>query len=153
VSVEAVGAFVAALALVVSVWSVLHAARQSKAAAEQTRTSNAVAAVAANDMVLRSLREVHLLILERPGSRAYFYGGRPLPAGPEEREAILTIAELLADVLSSGVHVHRQLPGSTSAGSWDDYCRLTLATSPVMRDLVREHPAWWPNLVGLLPAG
>ncbi|MET7294303.1 hypothetical protein ABZS79_19605 [Streptomyces griseoloalbus] len=141
----------AVLALVVSVCSVLYSARQTKAAAEQARIGNAMAAVSANDMALRSLREVHLLMLERPGSRAYFYADEPLPERPEERDEIVTIAELLADVMCSGVHVHQQVPGSTSAEAWDDYCRATLATSPVLRERVRAHPEWWPQLVALLP--
>ncbi len=151
-SVEAVSTFVAALALGVSAWSVLYLARQTKAAAEQTRTSNAVAAVSANDMVLRALREVHVLMLERPGSRAYFYGGKPLPEQPGQQDEIITIAEMLADVMSSGVHVHETVPDSTSAEPWADYCRHVLENSHVMSDLVRARPAWWPNLVALLPA-
>ncbi|MFG2512907.1 hypothetical protein [Streptomyces sp. NPDC048584] len=153
---DAIGVFVAAIALAVSVWSVFHLARQTRAAAEQAKISNAVAAVSANDMALRALREVHLLLLERPGSRAYFYAGKPLPEQPghqDERDAITTIAELLADVMSSGLVVHDKVPDSTSAQPWTDYCRHTLDSSPVMRDLVRAHPAWWPPLARLLPPG
>ncbi|MBR8641884.1 hypothetical protein KEF29_27545 [Streptomyces tuirus] len=166
ISAEAAGAFVATLALGVSAWSVFYLARQTKAAAEQTRAaaeqtraaaeqtmiSNAVAAVSANDMVLRSLREVHVLMLERPGSRAYFYGDRPLPEESSRRDEILTIAELLADVLSSGIHVHSCVPGSASAEPWADYCRHVLGSSRVLRDLVRAHPGWWSNLTALLPS-
>ncbi|WP_143652274.1 MULTISPECIES: hypothetical protein [unclassified Streptomyces] len=150
---DVVSAFVAAIALVVSVWSVLYAARQTKAAAEQAGISNTVASISANDMALRALREVHLLMLERPGSRAYFYGGKPLPEHQDERDAITTIAELLADVMSSGLLIHAEVPDSKSAHPWSDYCRHTLANSPVMRDLVRAHPAWWPPLPALLPPG
>ncbi|MDN0200079.1 hypothetical protein [Streptomyces sp. S.PNR 29] len=120
--------------------------------ARQTRISNAVAAVSANDMVLRSLREVHALMLQYPGSRGCFYDGKPLPEEADQREAIVTIAELLADVLSSGIHVHRKVPDSTSAAPWEAYCRYTLANSPVLEALVRTHPEWWFYLPPLLPA-
>lgn len=151
-SAEAIGTFVAALALGVSAWSIFYLAKQTKAGTEQTKINNAVAAVSANDMVLRSLRDVHLLMLERPGSRAYFYADKPLPEQPENRDEIITIAELLADVMTSGIHVHESVPDSTSAGPWTDYCCQTLENSPVLRDLVRTHPTWWPLLVPLLPA-
>lgn len=166
ISADGVSASAAALALLVSATSMFYLAKQTKAAAEQTRAaaeqtraatdqvriSNAVAAVSANDIVLRSLREVHVLMLERPGTREYFYAGRPLPTTSGDREPVITIAELLADVMTSGLHVHEQVPGSLSAGAWTAYCRHTLRTSPVLRELVREHPTWWPHLPGLLPS-
>ncbi|MFI9586963.1 hypothetical protein ACIHCQ_35250 [Streptomyces sp. NPDC052236] len=128
------------------------AADQTHAATEQTKISNAVAAVSANDMVLRSLREVHILMLERPGIRGYFYADKPLPEQADERDEIITIAELLADVMSSGVHVHEKVPDSASAAPWADYCRHTVENSPVLRDLLQAHPTWWPHLTAVLPA-
>ncbi|MFF6998613.1 hypothetical protein ACFY93_27120 [Streptomyces sp. NPDC008313] len=144
-------AIAAVVALGVSALSMLYLARQTKAAAEQAKISNAVAAVSANDMVLRSLREVHTLMLQHPGSRRCFYDSMPLPTETGRRDAIVTIAELLADVLTSGIHVHRNIPGSASAEAWEDYCRSVLVSSPVLRDLVRTHSAWWPYLSALLP--
>lgn len=165
-SAEAVGASAAALAFGVSAWSMFYLAKQTKAAVEQTRAateqtraateqtriSNAVAAVSANDMVLRSLREVHVLMLQHPGSRGCFYDGKPLPEEADERDAIVTIAELLADVLSSGMHVHSEIPDSTSAEPWEAYCRHMLESGPVLQDLVRTHLEWWTYLPDLLPA-
>ncbi|MDR6980797.1 hypothetical protein J2X68_007539 [Streptomyces sp. 3330] len=157
-SADGVGALVAALALCVSAWSMLYLANQTKAAAQQTsvaieqgRMSNSMAAVSANDSVLRSLREVHILLLERPGTREYFYGGKPLPDAGTERETVLTLAELLADVMTSGIHVHQRVPDSESAGPWADYCRHTVENSPVLRHLLRTHPTWWPPLLLLIP--
>ncbi|WP_433527282.1 hypothetical protein ACQPZ2_22025 [Nocardia pseudovaccinii] len=158
ISAEAVAAFVAALALVATTVSVIYLAKQTSAVAEQTRVgaeqtkiSNAMAAVSANNTVLSAVREVHLLMLERPGSRRYFYGDEPLPEQQDERDEILTIAELLADVMSSGIHTHKQIPDSNSAEPWDHYCCSTLRSSPALRDLVRDHPTWWPYLPPLLP--
>ncbi|WP_431969042.1 hypothetical protein [Nocardia sp. bgisy134] len=162
ISAEAVAAFAAAfvatLALIVSTVSAVYLAKQTRTVAEQTRAvagqteiSNATAAVAANNAVLSALREVHLLMLERPGSRRYFYGNKPLPEQREQRDEILTIAELLADVMTSGIHTHNQIPNSNSAEPWDHYCRATLRSSPALRDLVGDHPTWWPHLSPLLP--
>ena len=143
-SAEALGSFVAALALGASAWSVFYLAKQTKA-------GNAMAAVSANDSVLGALREVHLLMLERPGSRGYFYEGKPLPEQADERDVIVTIAELLADVMTNGLILHAKIPDSESAEPWDVYCRHTLESSPVLRELLRAHPGWWPRLAQLLP--
>lgn len=130
-SAEAVGALVAGLALALNAWSMFYLARQTRTATRQTvvaveqaKVSNAVAAAAANDTVLRSLREVHAMMLQHEGMRAYFYGDKPLPGDGPERERVLTLGELLADVLASGVHVHERIPDSESAA----HGRTTAAT-------------------------
>ncbi|MFE5207976.1 hypothetical protein [Streptomyces sp. NPDC056600] len=143
-SAEAVSASVAALAFIINAWSMFYLARQ-------TKVSNAVAAASANDAVLRSLREVHVLMLERQVTRDYFYGGRQLPDTGEERETVLTLGELLNDVMSSGVRVHAQIPDSGSSGPWAEFCRHTVENSPVVRRLLQAHPTWWPSLMGVLP--
>lgn len=127
-------------------------AGRTGAAAEQTGIGNAVAAVPANDTALRAVREVRLLRLERPGTRGHFSAGRPLPEDPEERDGAVTIAELPADVLGHGVPLRRNVPGSDSAAPWTACRRHLLAAGPVLRDLVRERPERWPELVTLLPA-
>lgn len=157
-STEGLGALVAAVAVCLNAWSMLYLARQTKASARQTqvaieqaKVSNVAAAASANATVLGSLREVHTLMLGREGMREYFYGGKPLPGAGPEREAVITIAELLADVMSSGVHVHERVPDSGSSVPWGDYCRHTVENSPVLRHLLRAHPTWWPPLMSVLP--
>lgn len=158
ITAEGVAACVAALALVATTVSIFYLAEQTRAvaaqgrvAAEQAKIGNAMAAISANETALSALREVHLLLLERPGSRRYFYEDEPLPEQQGERDEILIIAESLADVLCSGIHTHKIIPDSGSAEPWDHYCRDTLRTSPVLRDLVRAHPTYWPFLEPLLP--
>lgn len=157
-SAEAISALAAALAFFANAVSVLYLARQTKEAARQTGASvdqvaisNTVAAASANGMVLRSLREVHTLMIGRENMRAHFYGGRPLPETGVERDDVLTIAEMLCDVMSSATLVHEQTPGSQSAAPWADYCRHTVSTSPAIAGLLREHPEWWPALLAVLP--
>ncbi|WP_151775730.1 hypothetical protein [Streptomyces abyssomicinicus] len=90
-------------------------------------------------------------MLERQVTRDYFYGGKQLPDTREERETVLTLGELLNDVMSSGVHVHERIPDSESAGPWAEYCRHTVENSPVVRHLLQAHPTWWPHLMSVLP--
>lgn len=127
------------------------AVEQAKAAHKQVETGLAMAAAAANDTVLGALREVHLLMIERPALRAYFYGGAPCPQDGRLHDEVVTVGELLADVMNQGIVTHEANPGSRSAAPWEDYCRSTLASSPVLRELIARHPAWWPDLPDLCP--
>ncbi|WP_405727192.1 hypothetical protein OG607_24235 [Streptomyces sp. NBC_01537] len=132
-------------------------ARQTGADTKQAEISNGLAGVAANETVLTALREVHVLLIEHPGLRKYFYAEEEEGEAaecPEEEDAksrVMTIAELLLDVLCSGVDTHRKVPNSNSKEPWEAYCRQMLRVSPVVRGLVRRNPAFWPLLVELLP--
>ncbi|MFF0087216.1 hypothetical protein ACFYR1_47365 [Streptomyces canus] len=139
----------AVISLGAAAGSMVYLAQQTKAATEQAKIGNAMAGVTANDSVLGALREVHLLMLERPGIRRYFYGDQPCGVQDESRDDVVTIAELLADVMNIGIVTHKQVPDSESAAPWRHYCESTLRSSPVLRELIREHPLWWPDLVPL----
>lgn len=137
--------------LVAAAGSMLYLAQQTKAATEQAKISNAVAGVTANDSVLTACREVHLLMLERPGMRQYFYGNEPCLADDQSRDEVVTIAEMLADVMNLGIVTHRNVPDSESVEPWRNYCESTLRSSPVLRELIQDHPQWWPDLPALAP--
>ncbi|MET7855063.1 hypothetical protein [Streptomyces avermitilis] len=145
--------------LVLTSGSIFYLARQTKAAVEQARAAHKqvesgvrAAAVSANDTVLGALREIHLLMIERPALRPYFYGGRSCPGDDPLGPVVVTVGELLADIMNQGIVTHRANPESTSADPWNDYCRTTLASSPVLRELIAAHPKWWPDLPALCPA-
>ncbi|MBC7271798.1 MAG: hypothetical protein H5T76_24340 [Streptomyces sp.] len=144
--------------LVLTSGSIFYLARQTKAAVEQARAAHKqvesgirVAAVSANDTVLGALREIHLLMIERPALRAYFYGGQSCPEDDPLCPVVVTVGELLADTMNQGIVTHRASPESNSADPWEDYCRTTLASSPVLRQLIAAHPKWWPDLPDLCP--
>jgi hypothetical protein len=117
----------------------------------QVRSSNKVATASANEAVLGALREVHAPILATPALRAYFYDGKPCPEQETDRSLVITLAELFLDVLASGLHTHRLTSDRLSEEAWTNYCRHALRNSPVMLQLVREHPDWWLNLTELAP--
>ncbi|GAA5206417.1 hypothetical protein [Streptomyces thinghirensis] len=137
--------------LVLTSGSIFYLAQQTKAAVEQAKTAHQQAAVAANETVLGALREIHLLMIERPALRPYFYGGKSCPENDPLCAEVVTVGELLADVMNQGIVTHETNPQSTSAAPWDDYCRTTLASSPVLRELIAVHPKWWPDLVARCP--
>jgi hypothetical protein len=55
-------------------------------------------------------------------------------------------------VLECGLVAARLIPSSESYEDWSSYAQYMLAHSPVLEDLIRKHPTWWPQLVLLLPS-
>lgn len=129
--------------------SLLYVAKQTKAVLDQVRTGNNLAGNSALDVPLANLRDVYFKMLEYPGMRAYFYEEKPTPARDPERERVLIIAELLADVLEGGLMSTRRIPESESYEDWRDFCRFLLAHSPSLRLITSEHPMWWRELLAL----
>lgn len=119
---------------------------QTRAIARQTAISNAIAGVSALNTVLSSLREVYMVFIDHPELRPYFYGGQGMPRSRRLRRQVNTVAEMLADVLESGLLQYRLAPASESSEIWEDYCRHMLAQSPALCELARKYPEWWPEL-------
>jgi hypothetical protein len=126
--------------------SLCFVAWQTRAVARQTAISNAIAGVSALNTVLSSLREVYMVFIDHPELRPYFYGGREMPRSRRLRRQVSTIAEMLADVLESGLLQYRLVPASESFEIWENYCRYMLARSPALHALARKYPEWWPEL-------
>jgi hypothetical protein len=126
--------------------SVILLARQTGAVAEQTKISNAIAGASVLETTTADLREVLVLFVERPELRSHFYDGEHLPAHGRERARVLSVAEILGDALETGLLANRLIPSTESFDDWAGYCDEMLATSPVLRTLTEQHPAWWPEL-------
>ncbi|MFE0251273.1 hypothetical protein [Streptomyces sp. NPDC059010] len=126
--------------------SLVFLAVQTRAVSRQVKASNNLAGTKSLDHTYTGIREIHFKMLEYPGTRACIYEGRPLPTDELGRERVLTIAEMLADVLDSGIQVTRRIPQNESEEDWASYCRYVLDRSPTLRAVVSEHPRWWPDL-------
>jgi hypothetical protein len=122
---------------------------QSHSTAIQSKINNAIAAASVLDDYNTGLREIFAHFIARPNLRAYFYEGKPCPTRGQTCIRVLTIAEMLADTLESGLVAHRLIPASESYEDWQGYCRDILNTSPALAGLVRDHAAWWPQLARL----
>lgn len=129
--------------------SLLLLAKQTRDVSKQVQASNTLNATHGLDQTLQSLRDIYFKMMERPGMRAYFYDNKPCPNGGEERERVLLLAEVFADMLADGLNVTNRIPGTVSHDGWSEYCRFILANSSVMRSLISEHPNWWPDLSDL----
>ncbi|MFF0066546.1 hypothetical protein ACFYRC_34460 [Streptomyces sp. NPDC005279] len=126
--------------------SLMFLAKQTKAVSEQVRMGNVINGTTGIDACLNNVREIYFKMLEYPGMRAYFYDNKPCPDQGEERERILIMTEVLADVLETGLMATRRIPETESYEDWRDYCRFILEHSPAMRSTVAEHPLWWREL-------
>lgn len=131
------------------IFSLLLLAKQTRDVSEQVRASNTLNATHGLDHTLQSLREIYFKMMEHPGMRAYFYDNKPCPDAGAEREQVLLLAELFADMLADGLNVTSRIPGTVSHEGWIDYSKHILDNSPVMRSMINEHPNWWPGLAAL----
>jgi hypothetical protein len=88
------------------------------------------------------VNEVALVFVQYPEMRKYFHGCVAPPGNERPRaEAIaLTLANALDHVL---VHLERIDGANEEAEAWRSYCRELRKKSPVMRELLSQHPEWY----------
>lgn len=135
----------------VGVATVAFAGLQSREMARQTRINTSVGKKEAADQFIVGIREVLGYLVEKPELRPYFYDGEARPAERELHAQVLTVAEMFADVFEAGLEGVAFL-GEESQGVRVDYCRDVLDNSPLLADLVRRYPTWWPQVALLLPS-
>ncbi|MEV8313884.1 hypothetical protein AB0Q95_06895 [Streptomyces sp. NPDC059900] len=126
--------------------SLVFVAVQTRAVSEQVRVSNNLNGTNGLDMCLSAVREIYFKMLDYPGMRKHFYEGVPCPTDEVERERVQLLAEALADVLETGLMATRRIPETESFEDWREYSRFIRDHSPVIRDMMAEHPQWWPEL-------
>jgi len=145
-----VAGLVSAIALVLSL---LFLARQTRESARQSHLANQIAGSQAKSDIYRTVDRILFRFLEYPELRKYFYEGEALPDLPldpkaaEQRERILTFAELFADVIERGLDTYKSVdPASDFKSPMEDYARDILGTAPAIGYLIEKHPGWWPNV-------
>ncbi|MET9510770.1 hypothetical protein ABZX62_20310 [Streptomyces flavidovirens] len=115
----------------------------------QTKISNDISGASVLGNAMASDRDVDRVMLEYPGLRAYFYEGKPCPRRGRQRERVLLLAGMYADVLEGGLMATRRVRSSESYEDWLSYSQFIVWHSPTMQSFVKEHPDWWPNLAKL----
>ncbi|MER6959546.1 hypothetical protein [Streptomyces sp. NPDC000618] len=115
----------------------------------QTKVSNDISGATVLGNAMASDRDVDRVMLQYPGLRAYFYEQKRCPRRGRERERVLILAGMYADVLEGGLMATRRVRASESHEDWLSYSRFILVHSPTMRSFVQDHPDWWPNLTKL----
>jgi hypothetical protein len=90
--------------------------------------------------------EVDRALIAHPEMRRYIGGGKKAPKkNEEERERAMAVCTALANALDHVVF-HLGYMNDESQRAWRVYIAETYAKSPVFRDLLEEHPGWWPGL-------
>nr|MDT0657646.1 hypothetical protein [Micromonospora sp. DSM 115978] len=126
--------------------SLCFSAVQTREVAKQSRINNGIGSAAALMEINNLSRAWHDRLLENPSLRSYFFDGKPSAPHDADRPAVLTLAELLADVLECELQVASLLPDFHFAHSWYQWPAHMLTRSPVLVEVVERHPAWWPAL-------
>jgi hypothetical protein len=127
-------------------WQTSAVAKQTETLTRQTQIANSTAGVQVHDAAVGSLRAVLLQLAGRPELRPYFYEMKQCPARGARRRTVQSLAEVFADVLETGLAAQRWAPDTGTLINWRTYCQYLLTTSPILRDTVRQWPAWWPDL-------
>jgi hypothetical protein len=86
--------------------------------------------------------EILKVLASKPESYPYFYEGKKLETGSQQRVFILCAAEMLANYLE---HVINQRPNMSAADwkVWNRFLTDTLKMGPVVCDLLRERKGWY----------
>jgi hypothetical protein len=141
--------------------SLLFLARQTRQSVEQFIAANELAGGRALAQGYELWDRVSVQFLNYPELRQYFYEGVELPEDSTTRARVLTMAELIGDVLQSTSWLYQgkdvALLASPDAeldinivSDWDDWTKFILTMSPVLRSLGREHPLQYPYLARML---
>ncbi|WP_328416343.1 hypothetical protein OG470_26095 [Micromonospora sp. NBC_00389] len=121
-------------------------ALQTREVARQSRINNGIGSAAALVEVNNLIRAWHERLLHDPSARPYFFDGKPATADDVERPKVLTLAELLGDVLECNLQMASLLPAFNFAHSWHHWPAQMLRQSPVLVEVVERYPDWWPTL-------
>lgn len=141
-AVGATAEWVGALALWVSG---LFIAKQAYELVSQSRAANRRAAFEAAQAATHDIDAVLAVLVERPELRPYFFDNVATADEAERRARVLTLGIWMLDALAGGVHAE-EFDNENSSHPMKTYAEEMLKASPVMRDLLDEHPHWWGRL-------
>jgi hypothetical protein len=130
--------------------SLLLLAWQTRAVAQQTKISNDLAGADVLRDTTESVHRVLDVFIERPELRKYLYGRQPCPRRGPDKERVLVVAEMFADVLEGGLVTTRRTPTSESYNDWLAYCAYMLHHSPALKETVVAHLDWYPYLGAMI---
>lgn len=132
--------------LVLVAVSLCFSALQTREVAKQSRINNGIGSATALLEINNVSRAWHDRLLEDPSLRPYFFDGKPSSPDGAERPSVLTLAEVLADVLECNLQMASLLPAFDFAHSWHHWPAHMLEQSPTLAEVVESHPEWWPTL-------
>jgi hypothetical protein len=135
----------ASIAVVVSV---LVLAWQTADVARQTKISGQVAAAAVWSETTDRLHRITQVFLRTPELRSYFYEGAAAPQPSDAQYGmVLIIAERLADCVEGSLQLGKDVQGAKETlTGWYEYADSLHEQSPALREWIRHHRKWYPQL-------
>jgi hypothetical protein len=143
----AMQSLVRVVAITVAIGSVIFAAIQTRILARQTKMLQTTTELSYNLELMVRLNEVLFQISDERRSRVYVWGkvGKQNSRSGHEGRALL-------DVLDAAVSGSNRLLKFRDSHfeDWVRYTEYVLERSRSLRDEVRDHPTWWPNIAPIL---
>ncbi len=135
--------------------SIVILAWQTRRLTQQTRASNLIATASLNHSATALLHGAWSFIAHDPALRPHFYDKLPCPEGHPNHAKALMVAEMAADAASFAILIAQLLPQTRHEerrrGDWSDTARF-IVQQPIVQEIVRAHPRWWPALMEILPS-
>jgi hypothetical protein len=127
--------------------SLAFVAFQARQLVKQTRLSNGLALLGARYNSLERLHAAQTFLIENPSLRQYFYSGVTPPDPSTDTGARVHLAaEMVADAADYGLMALEIAPPLAGYEGWRDYAQFLANNSPVVRQVVADHPAWYVRL-------
>ncbi|MET8094538.1 hypothetical protein [Micromonospora sp. NPDC005220] len=134
------------IGLILVAVSLCFSALQTREVARQSRINNRIGSANAILEMNNVGQGWHDRLLEDPDLRPYFFDRKPCPPDDPARPKVVTLAERLADLLECNLQMAPLLPAFTFAHTWHLWPAHMLRQSPVLVEVVEEHPGWWEAL-------
>jgi hypothetical protein len=126
--------------------SLLLIARQTRQLTEQTKISNEVGSTEAAYSALERIHQISHIMIDDPKIQQYFHENKALPAEKIERARIMMVAQMLADTIDYGLMVCDLRSHMKDYQGWPDFAVSSMSTSPALRQVIQDHPEYWPRL-------
>ncbi|RQX19471.1 hypothetical protein DDE19_04065 [Micromonospora ureilytica] len=134
------------IGLILVAVSLCFSAIQTREVARQSRINNRIGSANAILEINNVGQAWHDRVLEDPALRPYFFDGKPCTPDDPARLKVVTLAERLADLLECNLQMAPLLPAFTFAHTWYLWPAHMLRQSPVLVEVVEDHPGWWEAL-------
>jgi len=103
---------------------------------------DATLAVAYQNMAAQ-MADVTRFFVDNSDLRPYFFGGKALPASPDEHDRVLAVAEMYVNFIDNVLTQSPVLKRAGIAADWEAYFLDVYRTSPAIREFWSAHGSGW----------
>jgi len=136
--VSAASVSIALLALGIALW-------QGTLARRQVAHNENLNRAKLHQGIAKLFIEVDKFLVDNADLRPYFYGNRPTPTGEKQRDKVVAMAEMFADLAEYCTATEIVRP--ELAGDWDRYFQHLYTNSPTLREYWANYRDYYPDRV------